>query len=160
MLTEIATTQCNRRSKKRSGSSSVSPRFIALATRDPESSPLQRLQIIKGWIDAADKAHYQVFEIAGDAESAGSIDLATGDWRGPGHSSLCAVFEDPAFDASQPSYFYLRAVEVPSLRWSSRQCADLAVNERPPECENDAPKMMQELAWTSPIWYRPEAHER
>ena len=137
-------------------SSNNSPRFIALATRDPESSPLQRLQIIKGWIDAADKTHYKVFDVAGDDGSGGTINLETGVWSGRGRSSLCSVFEDPEFDANQPSYYYMRAVEVPSLRWSWRQCVELPPSDRPPECENDAPKVTQELAWTSPVWYLPK----
>ena len=132
------------------------PRFIALALRDPEGSPLQRLQIIKGWIDRDDQAHYKVFDVAGTDGASGTINLETGEWNGSGHSSLCTVFADPDFDATQPSYYYLRAVEVPSLRWSWRQCVNLPVSDRPEQCDNDAPKVIQELAWTSPIWYLPE----
>ena len=132
------------------------PRFIAMAERDAASAPLLRLQVIKGWVDESDQAHYKVFDVAGDAESAGSMDLDTGEWNGPGHDSLCAVFEDPEFDPGQPSYYYLRAVEAPSLRWSWRQCLEIPPEQRPAECENSAPKVIQELAWTSPIWYLPE----
>ena len=132
------------------------PRFIALALRDPEGSPLQRLQIIKGWIDGDDQAHYKVFDVAGTDGASGTINLETGEWNGSGHSSLCTVFADPDFDATQPSYYYLRAVEVPSLRWSWRQCVNLPVSDRPEQCDNNAPKVIQELAWTSPIWYLPE----
>ncbi len=134
------------------------PRFIAMAERDAASAPLLRLQVIKGWVDESDQAHYKVFDVAGDAESAGSMDLDTGEWNGPGHDSLCAVFEDPEFDPGQPSYYYLRAVETPSLRWSWRQCLEIPPEQRPAECENSAPKVVQELAWTSPIWYLPETH--
>ena len=132
------------------------PRFIAMAERDAASAPLLRLQVIKGWVDESDQAHYKVFDVAGDAESAGSMDLDTGEWNGPGHDSLCAVFEDPEFDPAQPSYYYMRAVEAPSLRWSWRQCLEIPPEQRPAECENSAPKVIQELAWTSPIWYLPE----
>jgi hypothetical protein len=106
--------------------------------------------------DAADKTHYKVIDVAGDDGSGGTIDLETGVWSGRGRSSLCTVFEDPEFDANQPSYYYMRAVEVPSLRWSWRQCVELPPSDRPPECENDAPKVTQELAWTSPVWYLPK----
>ena len=139
-----------------SRSAEGAPRFIAMATRDAESAPLLRLQVIKGWVDESDQAHYKVFDVAGDAESAGAIDLETGTWSGPGHDSLCAIFEDPEFDFSQPSYYYMRAVEAPSLRWSWRQCLELPPDQRPAECENAAPKVIQELAWTSPIWYLPD----
>ena len=68
------------------------------------------------------------------------------------------MFEDPEFDPGQPSYYYMRAVETPSLRWSWRQCLELPPEQRPAECENSAPKVMQEMAWASPIWYQPETH--
>lgn len=132
------------------------PRFIAMAERDAESAPLLRLQLVKGWVDDSDQAHYRVFDIAGDVESSGDIDPESGTWSGPGYDQLCAVFEDPDFDPAQPGYYYMRAVEAPSLRWSWRQCLELPPERRPAECGNTAPKLVQELAWTSPIWYRPE----
>ena len=136
-------------------SSGRAPRFIVSAERDRGSSPLLRLQVIKGWIDDAGDANYRVFDVAGDADSSGEIDLQTGAWSGPGHDALCAVFEDPEFDPAQSSYYYMRAVEAPSLRWSRRQCLELSEDQRPAECGNSAPKVIRELAWTSPIWYHP-----
>ncbi len=137
-------------------SAAGAPRFIVAAERDPRSSPLQRLQVIKGWIDSSGRAHYKVHDAAGDADGSGEIDLQSGAWSGPGRDALCAVFEDPDFDPAQPSYYYMRAVETPSLRWSWRQCLELPEARRPSECDNSAPKTIQELAWTSPIWYLPE----
>ncbi|MDE0488210.1 MAG: DUF3604 domain-containing protein [Gammaproteobacteria bacterium] len=137
-------------------SSGGAPRFIVAAESDRRSSPLLRLQVIKGWIDKSDQAHYKVFDVAGDPDAAGSLDLDTGAWEGPGHASLCAVFEDPEFDPGQPSYYYMRAVEAPSLRWSWQQCLELSVDQRPAQCKNSAPKVVQELAWASPIWYQPD----
>ena len=142
-----------------SRSTAGGPRFIVAAERDPDSSPLLRLQVIKGWVDETDQAHYKVIDVAGNTESSGEINLESGTWDGPGHDALCAVFEDPGFDPEQPSYYYMRAVEVPSLRWSWRQCLELPVDQRPPECENSAPKVIQELAWTSPIWYVPNSRQ-
>ena len=139
-------------------SSGGAPRFIAAAERDAESAPLLRLQVIKGWLDESSLAHYKVFDVAGDAESSGSIDPESGTWTGPGHESLCVVFEDPDFDPEQPSYYYMRAVEAPSLRWSWRQCLEMPPDQRPAECENTAPKVIQELTWSSPIWYRPKEY--
>ncbi len=138
------------------GATGSSPRFIVAAGRDPESAPLLRLQVIKGWVDDKDQAHYKVFEVAGDAESSGSMNPNTGVWSGPGHDALCGVFEDTEFDPDEPSYYYMRAVETPSLRWSSRQCLELPSEARPAECENTAPGVIRELAWSSPIWYTPE----
>ncbi len=138
------------------GPAGSSPRFLVAAGRDLESSPLLRLQVIKGWVDGNDQAHYKVFDVAGDSESSGAIDPETGVWSGPGHDSLCAVFEDPEFDPGQPSYYYMRAVEAPSLRWSWQQCLELPADRRPAQCENSAPKVIRELAWASPIWYLPD----
>ena len=135
------------------------PRLLATAIQDPDSAPLQKLQIIKGWVDDAGQAHYKVIEIAGQDNNEGTIDLDTGKWSGRGSSVLCAVFEDVEFDPAQSAYYYLRTVEVPTLRWSWAQCVALPMEKRPSECDNDAPKTIQEMAWTSPIWYLPSAGE-
>ena len=116
--------------------------------------------MIKGWVDAEGQAHYKVVDVAGKENIAGNVDLQTGEWSGRGSSSLCAVFEDAGFDPAQSAYYYLRTVEVPTLRWSWAQCSALSVDERPSECSNDAPKTIQEMAWTSPIWYLPAANEQ
>lgn len=137
------------------GAPGTKPRLLAIALQDPESARLQRLQIVKGWIDAGQQAHVRVLDVAGQENSEGAIDLSTGGWSGTGSAKLCAVFEDDQFDPELPAYYYLRAVEVPTLRWSWAQCLALPETERPAECENDAPKTIQELAWTSPIWYLP-----
>ena len=137
----------------------ANPRLLASALRDPNGAPLQKLQIIKGWVDAQGRSRYQVLDVAGDENVEGSIDLNTGQWRGSGSSSLCAVFEDTAFDPAHSAYYYLRVVEVPTLRWSWAQCVSLPADLRPADCENDAPKTIQELAWTSPVWYLPPGAE-
>lgn len=135
--------------------SETKPKFLVQAVQDPDGAQLQRLQIVKGWIDADQRSHYRVFDVAGHENLEGQIDLGTGRWSGTGSVALCSVFEDDEFDPSQPAYYYLRAVEVPTLRWSWAQCVSLPDSERPEACVNDAPKTLQELAWTSPIWYLP-----
>ncbi len=141
------------------------PKLFAMANADVDGAPLQKLQLIKGWVADDGQSHYQVFDIAGHSNgrgtdhhnsATGEIDLESGYWNGPGESSLCQVFEDPQFDPAQPAYYYLRAVEVPSLRWSWRACLAVSPEQRPAECNNHAPKTIQEMAWTSPIWYLPE----
>ncbi len=136
-----------------------SPRLLVSGIQDPASALLQKLQVVKGWVDGDGQSNYKVFEVVGDHGHIheGDINLETGQWSGPGSSSLCSVFEDPEFDPSEPAYYYLRAVEVPTLRWSWRACISLPADQRPPECTNDAPKTIQEMAWTSPIWYLPPA---
>ncbi len=126
------------------------PKFLALARADPAdfATPLQKLQIIKGWIDAEGRQHYRVFHVAGDEEPEGTA---------AGHQRLCAVFEDPTFDLAEPSYYYLRAVENPSPRWSLVDCLSYAPDARPEICKDERiAGTIQEQAWTSPIWYSPE----
>jgi len=118
------------------------PRFVAAAMRDPEGNPLQRLQLIKGWLDSQGKPHVTVTDVAGDS-------------GGNGYNDLCSVYSDEAFNPQEPAYYYLRVIEIPTLRWSWAQCLALPEPERPPECSNDAPKTIQERAWTSPVWYVP-----
>lgn len=132
------------------------PKFLVSAIQDPDAAQLQKLQVIKGWVDADGQSRNIVFDVAGIENEVGRVDLETGQWSGTGSSSLCAVFEDQDFEPSEAAYYYVRAVEVPTLRWSWAQCAALPADERPAACENDASKTTQELAWTSPIWYLPE----
>lgn len=131
------------------------PRLLVSAIKDPDGAPLQKLQLVKGWVDDEGQARYEVIDVAGTADAGGHVDLVTGEWRGRGASTLCAVYEDTAFDPAEPAYYYLRAVEVPSPRWSWAQCMALPEDERPEGCQNDAPRTIQEMAWTSPIWYLP-----
>ena len=130
-------------------------KFLAFADQAIDGAPLQRLQIIKGWVDASGQSHNRVIDVAGQENIPGEVDLTTGAWSGSGASELCAVFEDTRFNPDQAAYYYLRVVEVPTLRWSWSQCIALPAEDRPKECDNDAPKTIQELAWTSPIWYTP-----
>ncbi len=133
------------------------PRFAAVAARDPKGNLLQRLQIIKGWVDTEGNANIEVIDIAGDADNGADVDLNSGETSGPGFNSLCTVFVDEKFKSEEPAYYYLRVVENPSLRWSWAQCIALRDDHRPEECENDAPKTIQERAWSSPIWYTPSS---
>ena len=84
-------------------------------------------------------------------------DPATCSRTGPGFDGLCAVWQDPDFDASARSLYYARIVENPSCRWSTSQCLGLPEDARPPGCNSARlPKVVQERAWTSPIWYEPQ----
>lgn len=134
---------------------SMSPRFLVAALQDPNASPLQRLQLIKGWVDGSGQSRYEVIDVAGKDNIAGELSASDG-WTGSSSAALCTVYEDRDFDPNLPTYYYLRVVEVPSWRWSWAQCAALPVANRPERCNNDAPRTIQEMAWTSPIWYSPQ----
>ena len=151
-----------------------SPRFAVLAQRDPGTPgqpgmPLQRVQIVKGWIDASGAAQEQVFEVAGDPDNGASVDPATCTPSGTGADTLCSVWEDPAFDRNQRAFYYARVLENPVCRWSTRVCNQLGIDCTNPGavpaelsacCDPLYPKSIQERAWTSPIWYRPEGVAR
>ncbi len=137
------------------------PVFVAAALRDPDltdrpGTPLQRIQIVKGWIDADGTPHERVFDVAGNASNGASVDLDTCEPRGTGYDELCSVWSDPTFEPSQHAYYYARVLENPTCRWSTRECLALAPESRPPACSDPTIlKTGQERAWTSPIWYEP-----
>ncbi len=139
------------------------PRFVVQAARDPMNAPLQRIQIVKGWLADGD-THERVYEVAGDADNGATVDLASCTPEGDGFDTLCAVWTDPDFDAAQPAFYYARVVENPTCRWTRTLCNELAVDcaaigEDHPHwacCDPDRPQTIQERAWTSPIWYYPE----
>lgn len=146
-------------------------RLLVTAQQDPGTldapgMPLQKVQIIKGWVDDQGQTRERVFDVAGDSLSAADVDLSTCEPRGAGHARLCAVWEDPEFDPAQAAFYYSRVVENPSCRWSQRQCvaagvvcSDPATVTRGHEgcCAPEHRPVIQERAWTSPVWYRPAA---
>jgi hypothetical protein len=143
-----------------------------MAFKDPgalgePSTPLQRIQIVKGWVDGGGAAQEKVFDIAGDASNGASVDTSTCSTSGPSFDSLCTVWKDPEFDRSQRAFYYARIVENPVCRWSTRVCNANGIDCSGPvppgfgQCCNPAvPKTIQERAWTSPVWYRPEGIAR
>jgi hypothetical protein len=148
------------------------PSFAVLATQDPDSAPLSKLQIIKGWVDAAGQTHEKVYDIAGDHTPRGRVDLRTCETKGKGYSDLCAVFTDPDFNPRERAFYYARVLENPSCRWNHYYCLQRGVDCSQPSqadqptvgytqweyqqcCANLEPRTIQERAWTSPIWYTP-----
>ena len=146
-----------------------SPVFTVLAMKDPgdpghPGTQLQRVQIIKGWVDGTGAAQEKVFDVAGNANNGASVDLATCTPTGTGADTLCTTWQDPEFDASQRAFYYARVLENPTCRWSTYVCNANAIDcsgTVPPAfalcCDARIPKTLQERSWSSPIWYRPEA---
>lgn len=139
------------------------PAFLILAFRDPGTpafpgTALQRIQVVKGWIDIEDGPMLRVFDVAGNRANGASVDLETCKPVGDGFDSLCTVWKDPEFDPRERAFYYARVLENPTCRWSRYECNRLAPAERPAACSDPSlPQTIQERAWTSPIWYRPEA---
>jgi hypothetical protein len=142
------------------------PRFVVQAMRDPgtaqaEGTPLQRAQIVKGWIDDAGERHIDVVDVAGGDNSA-TVDPTTCAPMDPlneGADTLCAVWEDSTYEPGQDAFWYVRVLENPTCRWSTRDCTTWQ-NEHPGEepplaCTDGIHAVEQrERAWTSAIWAR------
>src|SRR5262245_36532426 len=151
-------------------SGTKSPLFTVLAMKDPGDpdllgTPLQRVQIVKGWVDATGASHEKVFDVAGDANNGASVDLATCTPTGTGADSLCTTWRDPEFDPAERAFYYARVLENPTCRWSTYVCNRNAIDctdasSVPAQfalcCDARIPKTIQERSWSSPIWYRPE----
>ncbi len=138
----------------------ATPAFAVSALSDPGTperpgSPLERVQIVKVWAGEGDALHQRVFDVAGSPGAAGA-DPATCRLPGPGVSTLCAVWRDPEFDPAQGAAYYARVLEVPTCRYTTRICRSLPPAERPAACgDGSFPELVQERAWTTPIWYAP-----
>ncbi len=145
------------------------PRFAVQALRDPGTAdfpgaPLQRVQIVKGWIGEDGVARERVYDVAGAPDDEATVDPETCIPRGDGFDSLCSVWADPDFDPREHAFYYARVVENPTCRWHSFVCNDLGVRCDDPEtvpeeyancCSALFPRSIQERAWTSPIFYAP-----
>ena len=155
----------------RAQNAQLRPTFLVAAsqdagTADSPGTPLQRLQVIKGWIDADGQRHESVLDVAGDANNGASVDTRTCATGGRGFAELCTVWVDKEFDPAQRAYYYSRAVENPSCRWSQRMCVAGGVDCARPEtvgkgyegcCAAEHRPVIQERAWSSAIWYSPAA---
>lgn len=108
----------------------ATPVFVVSAKQDPEGAPLQRIQIVKGWLEG-DQALVTVYDVAGDANNGATVDLQTCEPQGAGSADLCSVWQDPDFDPAERAYYYARVIENPTCRWSSIQCVEANY-----DCEN------------------------
>lgn len=139
------------------------PRFAVLAAKDADSHGIERIQIIKGWLDedgARQEAVYDVVESANQA----TIDEDTCVVSGSSAAELCGVWEDPEFNPDELAYYYSRVLESPRCRWSQQICVARGVDCDNPDtiteglencCVASHRKVIRERAWASPVWYRP-----
>jgi hypothetical protein len=137
------------------------PTFMAYAVRDPIGANLDRIQIVKGWLDG-DELKEQVFDVAwsgdrrpetdGKLPAVGNtVDAATATWTNTiGSAELGVVWTDPSFDPEQRAFYYVRVLEIPTPRWSTYDAFRFGI-----DIPEGAPVSTQERAYTSPIWYTP-----
>jgi hypothetical protein len=139
-----------------------SPKFSVWAIRDPLDAPLQRIQMVKGWIDDAGQTHENVVDIAcADGlqvdlttgrcpDNGASVDLSTCQYSaGSGATELKTLWRDPDYDPKQSAFYYVRVLMNPTCRWSSFDAIRLGR-----EPDSRVPATIQERAWSSPIWLR------
>jgi hypothetical protein len=142
-----------------------SPAFLVAAVKDPIGANLDRIQIIKGWIDDKGDTHEKVYDVAwGDADDrqpggdgklppvGNTVDIGNATWTNTiGDPELITVWRDPEFDAGQSAFYYARVIEIPTPRWTAYDAKRLGVEPLP-----GTRMTVQERAYTSPIWYTPE----
>jgi hypothetical protein len=138
------------------------PTFLVAALKDPIGANLDRYQVVKGWLDSAGEVHEQVYDVAwsGDRKPGAdgklppvgnTVDVANATWTNTiGAPELVAVWTDPDFDPAQRAFYYGRVLEIPTPRWTAYDAKYFGIT-LPPEVR----MMMQERAYTSPIWYSP-----
>jgi len=140
-----------------------SPTFLVAALRDPIGANLDRIQIIKGWLDADGETHERIYDVAvsggrtvdGDGRCktpvGDTVDVGNATWTNTiGAPELIAVWKDPDFDPKQRAFYYARVIEIPTPRWTAYDAKYFGV-QMPPE----ATMTTTERAYTSPIWYTP-----
>ncbi len=146
-----------------SGGKKGAPSFIVSALKDPIGANLDRVQVVKGWVDKAGKSHEKVFNVVwsdpakrklagGKLPAVGdTIDLATATYKNTiGAANLATVWTDPEFDPAVRSFYYLRVLEIPTPRWTAYDAVRFKL-KLPPEVQ----VKQQERAYTSAIWYNP-----
>ena len=139
-----------------------SPTFLVAALKDPYSGNLDRIQIVKGWMNKDGKTEEKVYDVVwSDDRKFGAdgklplvgntVNVEQATWENTiGSTELISVWTDPDFDASLSAFYYARVLEIPTPRWTAYEALRFGV-----EMSSDVPMTIQERAYTSPIWYAP-----
>jgi hypothetical protein len=141
-----------------------SPTFLIAALKDPLSGNLDRIQVVKGWLDKKGNTHEKVYNVIwsemdtrkegndGKVPAVGNtVDVKNATWTNTiGDPELIGVWKDPDFDPSLKAFYYARVIEIPTPRWTAYDAYRYGLT-LPDEVEMTT----QERAYTSPIWYNP-----
>jgi len=141
----------------------VAPSFLIRALRDPDGANLDRVQVIKGWLDSSGNTHERIYDVAvSDGREIGAdgrarepvgstVDLEKATFTNTiGNAVLAAYWRDPDFDPAEYAFYYVRVIEIPTPRWTTYDAAFFGI-DRP----DKVPPTVQDRAYTSPIWYSP-----
>ena len=138
------------------------PTFLVAAAKDPYGGNLDRIQVVKGWLDAKGKAQERVYDVVwsdGRKPSAegkvppvgNTVDVKNATWTNTiGDPELITVWTDPDFDPARRAFYYARVIEIPTPRWTAYEALRFGI-----EMPKGAKMTTQERAYTSPIWYTP-----
>jgi hypothetical protein len=162
-----------------------SPRFAIWAMKDPGTATrpgtdIERVQVVKGWVDAEGQTQERVFDVVPPTTPSATVDPVTCTSSAAGRADACTIWEDPTFVRGERAFYYLRVLENPTCRWSTLVCRSVGVDPLAPDCAAQAAvadpafadcclgpandpfmePIVQERAWTSPIWYRPDGIAR
>jgi len=141
-----------------------SPTFLVAAMMDPEGGNIDRIQIVKGWMDAKGALQEKVYDAVWSGERkpgadgklppvGNSVDLAKATWTNSiGSPQLTQMWQDPDFDPALRAFYYVRVLEIPTPRWTAYDAVRFNV-----KMDKKVPMTTQERAYTSPIWYSPKA---
>ncbi|MCJ7452404.1 MAG: DUF3604 domain-containing protein [Steroidobacteraceae bacterium] len=140
------------------------PTFLVAAMKDPLGANLDRIQIVKGWLDAKGETHEYVYDVAwsdpahrkpgadGKVPAVGStVDVKNATWTDTiGASDLITVWKDPQFDPKQSAFYYVRVLQIPTPRWTAYDAKYFNV-----QMGSEVTMVLQDRAYSSPIWYTP-----
>jgi hypothetical protein len=138
----------------------AAPSFVIQAMKEANGANLDRVQVIKGWVDKDGKEHEQIYNVAlsdnrkpdakGKVPPVGNtVDVAKATYTNDiGDAEFLTYWTDPAFDPSVNAFYYVRVLEIPTPRWSTYDAVALGIPAR-----KDIPSTIQERGWSSPIWY-------
>jgi hypothetical protein len=138
------------------------PTFLVGALKDPLSGNLDRIQIVKGWVDDDGERHEKIYDVEWSGDRAigadgklppvgNTVDVANATWTNTiGAPELLTVWTDPDFDPSVPAVYYARVLEIPTPRWTAYEAYRYGIT-----MPSEVPMITQERAYTSPIWYTP-----
>jgi len=140
------------------------PTFLVAGLKDPIGANLDRIQIVKGWLDAKGEVHEKIYDVAwsgdrkpdsktGKLAAVGStVNVEEATWTNAiGAPELISVWKDPAFDPAQRAFYYARVIEIPTPRWTAYDAKRFGVKPLP-----GTRMTVTERAYTSPIWYTPK----
>jgi hypothetical protein len=141
----------------------TAPSFLVYAMRDPIGANLDRIQTVKGWVEADGTTMEKVRDVvwSGDRSPGAdgklpavgnTVDLSIPSWNNSiGTTELGVVWTDPDFDSIQNAFYYARVIEIPTPRWTAYDAVKFDI-----DMPSDVKMITQERAYTSPIWYNPE----